>query len=71
MSIRKFMAISVLLGVAGCASNSRNDAAGARVHPGDSVRTRSDSSSAYRIRDTVPDTTSSGRRDTSAQLGPE
>lgn len=61
-------AFTLTLPLAGCASHNRADeAAGARAHPGDSVRVGSDTGTAYRIRDTVPDTTAAGRRDTTTQ----
>lgn len=64
MGSRTLGAIALLLVLAGCASNRGEAAAGARVHPGDSVQTPTDTAAPYRIRDTVPDTTGPGRRDT-------
>lgn len=65
MGSRILRTIALLLPLAGCASNSRGeDAGGDRVHPGDSAQTPTDTAAPYRIRDTVPDTAASGRRDT-------
>lgn len=58
-------AILSVMTILGCASN-REDDANARVQPGDSLRASADTTP-YRIRDSIPDTTASWRRDTTSQ----
>ena len=52
-----------LLILGACASNRSDESGDARMHPEDSTRASSDTTP-YRVRDTVPDSTAVGRRDT-------
>jgi hypothetical protein len=65
MPSRRWTTIVCLVTLCGCASNRAKDDANARIKPGDSVRASADTTP-YRIRDTVPDTTATGRRDTTS-----
>lgn len=62
-----FRAIALLLPLAGCASNGRSERSPGAMRPGDSARAAIDTAGGYRIRDTIPDTTVGGRRDTTTQ----
>jgi hypothetical protein len=63
MSAWRLVAVWCLLSLGACASNRSDESGNTRMHPEDSTRASSDTMP-YRVRDTVPDSTAIGRRDT-------
>ena len=59
----RLLSLTLVLAVGGCASRRSNDEGTQRIHPADSVQATPDTAT-YRVRDSVPDTTTPGRRDT-------
>jgi uncharacterized protein YceK len=59
--------LAVLVVLSGCASRRTDSAATPPSRPTGSARNAADTADGYRLRDTIPDTTVAGRRDTTTQ----
>jgi hypothetical protein len=59
--------LTILVVLSGCASRRPDSAATPPSRPAGSARGAADTANGYRLRDTIPDTTVAGRRDTTTQ----
>jgi hypothetical protein len=59
--------LTALVVLCGCASRRTDSAATPPSRPAGSARGAADTANGYRLRDTIPDTTVAGRRDTTTQ----
>ncbi len=59
--------LTALVVLSGCASGRTDPVATPPSRPTGSARNAADTANGYRLRDTIPDTTVAGRRDTTTQ----